>query len=454
MEKIIVVGTNHAGTHAVLTLLNNYKDKVKVTTYDTNSNISFLGCGMALWIGNVIDSPEGLFYADQELLRSQGAEVYLEHQIESIDFANKTLNVRNLKTNAILTDSYDKLILACGSWPIIPPIPGIDLENIIYAKIFQNAVTAKELLADPSIKSVGVVGAGYIGVELVEAFKEAGKEAILIDTGRVLNQYYDRDFQIEMEKNMEANGIKLALNESVVEFKGTDGKLAQIVTDKGTYNVDAALLSVGFRPRTKFIADSGIEMLGNGAIVVDEHQQTSIPGVYAIGDCSTVMNNATNQTAHIALATNAVRTGIVAAHHAAGTEIAMQGVQGSNAIHIYGLTMCSTGITLEQAQQAGMNVDEVTVTELLKPTFMPENNEVTLRVVYDKETHIIVGAQMMSRDDISLANHFFSLAIQEKYPITKLALLDLFFLPHFNQPKNFITVAGLKALEKITGLKH
>lgn len=448
MEKIIVVGTNHAGTHAVTTLAQNYSDSVAVTTYDSNSNISFLGCGMALWIGDIIDSPNGLFYADAKMLEDMGATVFMEHKIENIDFTNKVVSVTDLNTNETKTDSYDKLILAVGSWPIIPPIPGVELENIIYAKIYQNAQNAKKLLADPSIKKVGVVGAGYIGVELVEAFKQAGKEAVLIDTQKVLNRYYDPEFQDEMEKNLEANGITLALNEQVVEFKGENGKVKKIITTKGEYEADLVLMSVGFRPNTEFLKDSGLELLPNGAIVVDNHQQSSIEGVYAIGDCATVFNNATQKTAHIALATNAVRTGLVAAHHAAGTNMSMQGVQGSNAIQIYGLTMCSTGITFNEAINEGIDADFVTVEEFLKPEFMPENDKVTLKIVWDKKSRAIIGAQMMSRADVSLANHFFSLAIQEKYSIDKLALLDLFFLPHFNQPKNFITMAGLKALQK------
>ncbi|MEG0686892.1 MAG: NADH oxidase, partial [Erysipelotrichales bacterium] len=123
-------------------------------------------------------------------------------------------------------------------------------------------------------------------------------------------------------------------------------------------------------------------------------------------------------------------------------------VQGSNAIHIYDLTMCSTGITEEVARRQGFDVGTVTVTDTIRPAFMPDNNDVTLKVVWDRESRRILGAQMMSKEDITLALHMFSLAIQEQYSIDKLALTDLFFLPHFNQPANFITKAGLLALGK------
>ena len=448
MQKVIVVGTNHAGTHAIQTLADNYKDKFEVTTYDRNSNISFLGCGMALWISKMIAGASGLFYATPELLEGKGVNVNMEHEVTAIDFDSKQIIVKDLNSGEQKTDSYDKLIIAAGSWPILPPIPGMELENVHYAKIFQNAQDVNEKMNDPEIKKVAVVGAGYIGVELAEAFKKNGKEIVLINDMNVLNCYYDPEFQEMMRQNMADNGIELAIGERVTEIQGKDGKVCGVVTDTQQFDVDMVLMSVGFRPNTDFLKGSGMDLDERGVIKVNNRQETSIPDVYAIGDCCDIQNNASEKREYIALATNAVRTGIVAAHNCAGTDIEMQGVQGSNAIHIFDLSMCSTGMTEEVAKQKGFNVKTVTVTENIRPDFMPENEEVTLKVVWDSETGRILGAQMVSREDVTLALHMFSLMIQEKYPIEKLALLDQFFLPHFNRPANFITKAGLLALQQ------
>ncbi len=446
MEKVIVVGTNHAGTHSVLEIANKYKKTHKVITYDKNNNISFLGCGMALWISGVIDSPDGLFYATPEALRQAGADVYMEHEICDVDFDRKVVIIKDLNTGETKEDTYDKLILALGSWPILPKLPGHDLENIIYAKIFQNAQLAIEKMQDPTIKKVAVVGAGYIGVELVESFKENGKEVTLINDFEVLNRYYDAEFQKEMHENLKNHGVNMVIGSRVTEFKGKDGKVSAVLTDKGELiEADLVLMAIGFAPNTSFLKGR-IDMLPNGAIITDNTTKTSVKDVFAIGDCATVYNNATEGIAHIALATNAVRTGIVAGHNACGTNIALQGVQGSNAIKIFGLTMCSTGLTEDEAKKAGFNVNSVTVHEYIKPEFMPNNEKVTLKVVWDKDSRRILGAQMKSKENITLALHFFSLAVQEHYSIDKLALTDLFFLPHFNQPHNFITKAGLLAL--------
>lgn len=447
-KKVIVVGANHAGTHTLTALADNYGDKFDIVTYDRNTNISFLGCGMALWIGHVIDGPEGLFYATPESLKEKGIEVNMGYELVGVDFNKQTITVKNLTTGDTKDDHYDKLVLGVGSWPILPPLPGMDLENVTFAKLYQNAESIIEKTKDPSIKKVAVVGAGYIGVELVEAFKQNGKEVVLINDQQVLNNYYDPEFQDMMEKNLTDHGIELHLGELVTEMIGKDGKVVAVKTTKGQYDADMVLMSIGFKPNTDLFKNTNLELARNGAIVVNNRQETSIPNVYAIGDCATIQSNAMECEGYIALATNAVRTGLVAAHNIAGTDIEMQGVQGSNAIHIFGLTLCSTGITSTVAERLGYDYGDVTVTEWLKPTFMTDNDQVTLKIVWDRKSRRILGAQMASTADVTLALHMFSLAIQEKYSIDKLALTDLFFLPHFNQPVNFITKAGLLALGK------
>ena len=168
--------------------------------------------------------------------------------------------------------------------------------------------------------------------------------------------------------------------------------------------------------------------------------------VYAIGDCATVFDNSIGDRSYIALATNAVRSGIVAAHNASGIPLESIGVQGSNGINIYDLKMVSTGITKERAQKLGFEVEVTDFEDLQRPEFMEKDNPpVKIRIVYDKKTRAVIGAQMASHYDMSMGIHMFSLAIQEKVTIDKLKLLDIFFLPHFNKPYNYITMAALSA---------
>ena len=455
MTKIVVIGANHAGTACINTMLDNFGNENEIVVFDQNSNISFLGCGMALWIGKQIDGPEGLFYSDKEKLEAKGAKVYMESPVLSVDYDKK--EVTALVNGQKHVESYEKLIFATGSQPIIPPIKGIEIvegnrefkatmENVQFVKLYQNSAEVIEKLRNnEGIKRVAVVGAGYIGVELAEAFERLGKEVTLIDVADTcLAGYYDRELSDLMSKNLADHGIKLAYGQTVQAVEGSD-KVERIVTDKETFDIDMVIMAVGFRPNTDLGAGK-IELFHNGAFLVDKKQETSLSGVYAVGDCATIYDNALDDMSYIALASNAVRSGIVGAYNATGHELEGIGVQGSNGINIYDLKMVSTGLTLEKAKAAGYNAVETGFNDLQKPEFIKhDNHEVAIRIVFDKDTRVILGAQIASHEDISMGIHLFSLAIQEKVTIDKLALTDIFFLPHFNKPYNYITMAALTA---------
>lgn len=443
MSKIVVIGGNHAGTATVNTILGNYKDQ-EVVVFERNSNMSFLGCGMALWIGEQIKGSDGLFYSSKEKLEEKGAKIHMETEVTRVDYDNKKVYGKDKNGNEVV-ESYDKLILSTGSLPIDMDIPGKELENVQFVKLFQHAEDVIERLKDKEINDVTVVGAGYIGVELAEAFERCGKNVNLIDLGdSLLTSYYDDDLRTLMANNMREKGINLHFGERVLEIKGSE-KVEAVVTDKGEYKADMVVLAVGFKPNA-LLGNGQIDLFKNGAYLVDKTQKTSLEDVYAIGDCATVYDNSIEDVNYIALATNAVRSGIIAAHNVCGTKLETVGVQGSNGISIYGLNMVSTGLTLEKAKAYGFDAVATKYSDLQKPGFIDhDNHQVSVSIIYDKTTRRILGAQMASNQDISMGIHMFSLAIQEKLSIDKMKLLDIFFLPHFNQPYNYITMACLAA---------
>jgi NADPH-dependent 2,4-dienoyl-CoA reductase/sulfur reductase-like enzyme len=443
MGKMVIIGANHAGTAAANTILDNYPQN-ELVIFDKNSNISYLGCGTALYIGRQIDGTDGLFFSSKEKLEAKNAKVYMETAVQRVDFDGKKVYTQDKNGNEIV-ESYDKLILATGSLPITPPIKGIDTPNVNYVKLFQDGQKIDALLDKPEVKTVAVVGAGYIGVELAEAVKRRGKEVLLFEAADTsLSTYYDEWFTADMDKVLADNGVSLHFGEMVREITG-DTAVKGIVTNKGSYAVDAVIMAIGFRPNSALGKDA-LETLPNGAYKVNKKQETSRKDVYAVGDCASVYYNAIEDSAYIALATNAVRSGIVAGRNACGTALESLGVQGSNGICIFGYKMVSTGLNTQAAKKFGYTPESVQFEDLQKPAFIKENNgKVKIRIVYDKDTRRILGAQMASWQDISMGIHLFSLAIEEKITIDKLKLLDIFFLPHFNQPYNYITMAALSA---------
>lgn len=441
--KTVIVGANHAGIAAANTLLDNYKDQ-QVVMIDRNTNLSYLGCGTALWVGRQIDSYENLFYTNKEAFEAKGARIYLETGVASIDFANHVVHCQKAD-GTCFDESYDKLVLATGSLPVSPKLPGCDLEGISFLKLFQQGQEVDRWMSDESVRSVAVIGAGYIGVEIAEAAKRRGKEVRLFDIAPTsLASYYDPSFTAVMDENLASHGIECHFGERVVAYHGENGRVSAIEAEKGAYPADLVINAIGFVPNNELGRDH-LELFANGAYHVDRRQRTSDPDVYATGDCATVWSNALAAETYIALATNAVRSGIVAGHNIGGTRLDSIGVQGSNGISIFGYNMVSTGLSVAAATRAGLDVCHADFEDLQRPGFMRENANVKIRIVYERGSRRVVGAQMASTEDISMGIHLFSLAIEEGVTIDKLKLLDIFFLPHFNQPYNYITMCALGA---------
>lgn len=445
-KKVVVIGSNHAGTACINQMLS-LDSSLDVLVLERNSNVSFLGCGMALWIGNQISTSDGLFYATKDSLEAKGARVLMNTEVTSVDYDAKT--VTYVSEGVEETVSYDDLVLATGSSPIQPPIEGINLPYVQVAKRFQDAQLAVDQIKhDDSIKKVAIVGAGYIGAELAEAYRRVGKEVVLIDSlDRILGVYFDKDFSEKMVARLAEHGIDIHLGERVEKLEGTD-RVRAVCTDKGRYECDLVMMCIGFRPNNELGKDT-LELFDNGAFLVDRHQRTSKEHVFAIGDCATIWDNSLQKTDYIALATNAVRSGLVAAYNICGVDIASAGVQGSSALCLYGLKMVSTGQTVATAAKHGIKALQTDFTAQQKPAFMDEvgaNPEVSIRIVYREDDHRIIGAQLMSEYDMSGNINMFSLAIQKQTTIEELALCDIFFMPHFNQPYNYITCAALGAL--------
>ena len=442
MEKVVVIGSNHAGISTVNTILGQNTNQ-EIIVIEKNTNISFLGCGMALWIGKQIDGYEGLFYTSKEDLEAKGVKFHTETTVTEVNYDKKELIARK-SDGTVFVQAYDKLVFATGSLPIRPNIPGMDLENVQFVKLFQDASQTIERLNNDAIKNVTVVGAGYIGVELAEAFKRIGKEVNLVDLqSTCLPTYYDDELTDLMKQNLLDHGINLIFNTQINEICGQE-KVESIKTSTGEIKTDMVVMAIGFRPNNE-LGKNQLELFKNGSYLVSRKQETSQKDVYAVGDCATVYDNAIGEVNYIALATNAVRSGIVAGMNIAGVELDGIGVQGSNGISIFGLNMVSTGLTLKKALELGFDAKSVSYSDLQKPGFIKNNNEVTIKIIYDKTTRRVLGAQMASKEDISMGIHMFSLAIQEQMSIDKLKLLDIFFLPHFNQPYNYMTMCMLQA---------
>lgn len=441
--KIVVVGCTHAGTAAVVNLKELYPDS-QITIYEKNDNISFLSCGIALSVSDVVTEPEKLFYNSPENLASQGIITNMKHEVLDIDFNNKKLSVKNLVTGETAEDNYDKLVLTLGSWPIVPKFEGGNLENIVLCKNYDHAKTIIE--KSKNAKNVVVIGAGYIGVELAEAFEMKSKNVTLIDAeDRIMAKYLDKDFTDIAEAEFTKRGVNLVLGQKVQKFEG-DNKVSKVITDKGEFEADLVVLCIGFAPNTNLVKGK-LDTLPNGAIIIDEYMRTSEKDVFAAGDCCVVRFNPAKENRYIPLATNAVRMGTLVAKNLVNPTLKYMGTQGTSGIKIYDLCIASTGLTEEVAKNTtNLNVSSVTAKDNYRPEFMPSFEEATVKLVYDKDTRKVVGGQIISKMDLTQFMNTLSVVIQNEMTIEELAMTDFFFQPHFNKPWSLLNIAALKAL--------
>lgn len=440
--KVIIIGLNHAGCAAARTLLN--LGGCELTIYDRNHEISFLSCGMALWIGGQLSSGEGLFYAHAKDFEDLGAKVFVDRGVEFIDFDKKI--IKGLQPSGEpFFDRYDKLILATGSRSRQFNVLGVDLENVVGTKFYRDAEKAVRILRKPEIKNAIVVGAGYIGTELAEACKRLGKEVALIDIApRILFTHTDEKFSSLIEKRMLENGIKIHLTERVLSFEG-DSRVRSVRTTKGEYPADIVFICAGFEPVTDL--GRGVLTLGNqGAYLVNRRQETSQSGVYAVGDCATIYDNAIQDNNYIALASSAIRSGIIAAHNIVGKKMESLGSQGSSGLSIYGMRLLTTGLSVKMAEDRAIEVEYIDVVDKQLPKNMrkTDNPDVHLRLVYRKADRVVVGAQMASTYDMSGGIHMYSLAIQQGVSVDRLAYLDNFFMPQVSG-SNYYGKAAMRA---------
>ena len=420
--KVVVVGCTHAGTSAVKSILANHPE-AEVTVYERNDNISFLSCGIALYVGGVVKNAADLFYSNPEELASLGATVKMEHNVEEINVDDKTVTAKNLQT-------------------------GIDAENILLCKNYSQANVIIEKAKDA--KRVVVVGGGYIGIELVEAFVESGKEVTLVDgLDRILNKYLDKPFTDVLEKELVDRGVNLALGENVQQFVADEqGKVAKVITPSQEFEADMVIMCVGFRPNTELLKDK-VDMLPNGAIEVNEYMQTSNPDIFAAGDSAVVHYNPSQTKNYIPLATNAVRQGMLVGRNLTEQKLAYRGTQGTSGLYLFGWKIGSTGVTKESAKLNGLDVEATVFEDNYRPEFMPTTEKVLMELVYEKGTQRIVGGQLMSKYDITQSANTLSLAVQNKMTVEDLAISDFFFQPHFDRPWNYLNLLAQAALENM-----
>ncbi|WP_010632155.1 FAD-dependent oxidoreductase [Sporolactobacillus vineae] len=449
--NIVVVGTSHGGYEAVKTALETYPD-AKIKLFEQTDKVSFLSCGIQLYLEDAVQNIDYIHYATKEGYSDQGVDVYAHHQVTSLDPKAKSIHAINLDTQKASDVSYDKLVLTPGAVPRQLPFKGNDLENVYFLRGREWALKNKAKINDPNVNDVVVIGSGYIGIELVEAYVKAGKQVTAIDVAdRILPTYLDKEFTDLLTADLIKRGINVQLGEKVQEIQGQNGKATAVATDKGVYPADLVVEAAGVVPNTEWLKGT-IEQNPNGTIKVDRYQRTSAPDVFAAGDACMIDYSPNGEKMPIALATNARRQAVVAALNLEKPSVEMPSVSGTSALSLFDYKFATTGIKEATAAKSGLKNQSVFVEDYYRPSFVPDTEKIYMKLTYEVGTNRIVGGQLMSKHDITPAINTLSLAIQTKQTTQQLALADFFFQPEFDQQWNYLCELAKAAYRKANNI--
>lgn len=439
--RVIIIGGIAAGTSAAAKFRRMHKD-AEIVIYEKNNIVSFGACGLPYFVGDFFEDSNNMIARTPEAFINSGVDVKTLHEVKRVDFENKKVIVKDLKGNEEFEDYYDKLMIATGASSIIPPIKNLDIENVHTLKSMEDGIRLKELFRDENNKNIAIIGAGFIGLEAVEAAKKYGKKVSVFQLGdRILQDVFDKEITDLLEEELRNHNVDLYLQESVTEIIG-DKKVKRVKTPNREVEADVVIIATGVRPNTEFLKNSNLEMLPNGAIIVDNYGKTSIEDVYSAGDCATITQIITGEKAYVPLATGANKLGRIVGENLAGADIEFQGSLSSSCIKVMNMEAGRTGITESKAKALNLNYKTVFINDMNATNYYPGQSKIYIKLIYDSESKVILGGQVAGYKDAVQRVNVIAACIYGKLTTKELGMLDLCYAPPFARTWDVLNVAG------------
>jgi len=430
--NIVIIGGVAAGAKAAAKIKRLLPDSsVKIFTDDTH--VSYSSCGLPFYIqGNFKDYKVLLVRSVEEFNRA-GIDVYLEHKVTKIDTQSRCLTVNNKLGNICV--NYDRLIIATGARPVIPDIKGVrDFSNIFTLRKIEDGIKIREQVLKS--KSAVIVGGGFIGLELLEAFIKNGLHTTLIESCSRIMPSFDYEMSDLIKRRIENSSetdFEILTDESVTEIKGNDGIANTVITCSGREIAgDLIIICTGIVPNSEIASDAGIVTGKSGAIKVNKLMQTSVPNIYACGDCSEEPHLINGKSVWVPLGSTANKEGRCAALNAAGIYTVFEGVLGSSVTRCLNTTMSMTGFTEREAIHNGYTPVCATVNKYDMVDYMPEAGEITLKIVADKVTGLLLGGQAVGSIGADKRINTLATALVGRLTVKEFAANDLTYSPPFS----------------------
>lgn len=449
MKKIVIVG-GVAGGMSAATRLRRLMDDAEIIIMEKGPYVSFANCGLPYHISGEISERSDLIVQTPEALQARfKLDIRTDHEVLDIHPETKTIDV--VYQGERLTESYDVLILSPGAKPFIPPIPGLDAAtNAFSLRNVPDLDNIMSQLKETDAKEAVVIGAGFIGIEMAENLKKYGLNVTLVEIAPHVLPPLDEEMAAFVEAELIRNGVRVITGQSVNEFKHAGKEI--ILTDGQVLSSDLTILSVGVRPENSLAESAGIQLGMRGGILVDERYQTNIPNIYAVGDAIIVKQQITGEDTMIALASPANRQGRQVADVIAGLDRKNQGSIGTAIVRAFNLTAASTGLSERSAQLAGLRHIAIHTTGKDHAGYYPGATSLTLKLIFNPETGMILGAQGIGEKGVDKRIDVISTAIKGGLTIFDLMELEFTYAPPFGSAKDPVNMLGYVASNIIEGL--
>lgn len=436
---VLILGGVAAGMSAASKIKRERRD-AQVIVVERGGEVSYGACGLPYYVSGVNPDENLLRIRTAAEFVKAGIDLRLYQEAVSVNPENKTVQISNLQDGTSYTQPYDHLVIATGADAIKPGLPGIKLPGVHTVKSIPDANALKTALQKTG-ERVAVIGGGYIGLEMVEALLHLGKKVVLFEMADRLLINFDTEISSIVYQHLLDQGVEIHLNEGVQRFLGED-KVTGIQTNLGTYQADLAVLSIGVRPNTAFLRDAGIAMLPNGALVTDEYMRTSLPHIYAAGDCATVRHRITGKDMFIALGTNANKQGRYVAQTILGQPTAYTHCLGTAMIKVCDLELGRTGLSETEAQQEGLDYGTSLVTSANHAPYYPNPQDITVKLVYEKPSKRLLGAQLVGGEGAALRTNVYAAWITLGGRAGEMGEADFGYAPPFSMPWDVMHIAG------------
>ncbi|MDN5315047.1 MAG: hypothetical protein PWP10_3797 [Clostridiales bacterium] len=427
--KAIIIGGVAAGMSAA-SKIKRSDPSAEVTVYERGNFLSYGACGLPYYIGGFNQDYKKLIARSREQFEKTGIETHLDHTVLSVNAKAKTVEIRNNGNGEVFQDRYDKLLIAVGCNSAIPPIKGIENEGVVFLKSMEDGLVLQQLATSKLTEECLIVGGGYIGVEMAEAFTALGKKVTLIESAPRILMPFEPEVAELAKTELIRQGVKVITGEQVQEIK-SDGSGRMVETNRSRYKTDLILVATGVMPATSFLESTGIRMDRNGAIIVDREMRSSISDIYAAGDCAVTFNKIMEEDYFLPLGTVANKCGRIAGANIAGNHEKFVGALGSAAIKVFDLELARTGMSEADADRLGIEYKTKIVTTYDHPGYYPDQSEILIKLIYEKGTYILLGASAAGKKNAVLRTNIFALAIHNKMTTKELGMVDLAYAPPF-----------------------